>query len=64
VLLNVFAVNGVPTVQVEVDGQIYDVTVGETFGPNDRFEVRSISGNCATFVFGDESFTLCVTPQK
>ena len=64
VLLNVFSVAGVPTVQVEVDGTIYDVRAGEEFGPNDQFEVRSISGNCATFLFGDESFTLCVTPQK
>lgn len=64
VLLNVFSVGGVPTVQVEVNGTIYDVQVGDEFGPNDRFEVRSISGNCATFVYGDEPFTLCVTPQK
>jgi hypothetical protein len=64
VLLNVFSVNGVPTVQVEVNGTIYDVQTGDEFGPNDRFEVRSISGNCATFVYGDEPFTLCVNPQK
>ena len=64
VLLNVFSVGGVPTVQVEVDGTIYDVQAGDEFGPSDRFEVRSISGNCATFVYGDDPFTLCVTPQK
>lgn len=64
VLLNVFSVGGVPTVQVEVDGTIYDVQVGDEFGPNDRFELRSISGNCAMFVYGDDPFTLCVTPQK
>jgi cytoskeletal protein RodZ len=64
VLLNVFSVGGVPTVQVEVDGTIYDVQVGDEFGPSDRFEVRSISGNCATFVYGDDPFTLCVNPQK
>lgn len=64
VLLNVFSVDGVPTVQVEVDGTIHDVQTGDEFGPNDRFEVRSISGNCATFVYGDEAFTLCVEPQK
>jgi hypothetical protein len=64
VLLNVFSVGGTPTVQVEVDGTIHDVQTGDEFGPNDRFAVRSISGNCATFVYGDEAFTLCVEPQK
>jgi hypothetical protein len=64
VLLDVFVVNGVDTVQVEVDGAISNASEGESFGPGDQFEVRSISGNCASFLYGDESFTLCVTPQK
>lgn len=64
VLLDVFVVNGVDTVQVEVDGTISNASEGESFGPGDQFEVRSISGNCASFLYGDESFTLCVNPQK
>ena len=64
VLLDVFTVNGVDAVQVEVDGTVYDVTEGETFGPNDQFELISASGNCAAFLFADDSFTLCVNPQK
>ena len=64
VLLDTFTVNGVDTVQVEVDGQVYDVAEGDTFGPGNSFELMSVSGNCAAFVFGDESFTLCVRPQK
>lgn len=63
VLLDVFRINGVDTVQVEVNGQIYNVSEGQTFH-NGRYRLRSASGNCATFVRGDESFTLCVRPNK
>lgn len=63
VLLDVFVSGGVDRVQVEVDGTVYDVQEGETFAGGE-FELRSVSGNCATFVFGDEQFTLCVTPSK
>jgi hypothetical protein len=45
------------TVQVEVDGRAFTVDEGEEFAQN--FEVASVSGNCARFLFGDESFTLC-----
>jgi hypothetical protein len=64
VLLDVFTRNGVGHAQVEVDGVVYTVTVGESFGPGNRFALRSVSGNCGTFVFGDESFALCITPSK
>jgi hypothetical protein len=64
VLLDVFTRNGVGHAQVEIDGTVYTVTVDESFGPGNRFELRSVSGNCGTFVFGDESFTLCITPSK
>jgi hypothetical protein len=64
VLLDVFRRDGVTHAQVEVDGQVFDVTIGETFGPNGRFELISVSGNCATFLSGDERFTLCINPQK
>jgi len=64
VLLDACSRNGVGHAQVEVDGVVYTVAVGERFGPGNRFELRSVSGNCGTFVFGDEQFTLCITPSK
>ena len=64
VLLDAFSRNGVGHAQVEIDGVVYTVAVGERFGPGNRFELRSVSGNCGTFVFGDEQFTLCITPSK
>jgi len=60
VLLDTFTANGVEQAQVEVDGTVYDPSVGETFGPNKIYRLQSVSGNCATFLYGDESFTLCV----
>ena len=64
VLLDAFVRNGVGHAQVEIDGVVYTVAVGEPFGPGKRFELRSVSGNCATLVFGSEGFTLCITPSK
>jgi hypothetical protein len=64
VLLDVFPRNGVEMAQVEIDGVVYTVAEGEAFGPNHAFELRSVSGNCGTFLFGDQAFTLCITPQK
>ena len=64
VLLDAFSRNGVGHAQVEIDGVVYTVAVGEKFGPGNRFELRSVSGNCGTFVFGDERFSLCITPSK
>jgi hypothetical protein len=63
VLLDIFERDGVTHVQVEVDGAVFDVVVGEQFA-NGRFELRSVGGNCATFLFGDEQFTLCIDAQK
>ncbi len=34
-----------------------------TFGGG-SFELRSVTGNCATFLFGDEPFTLCANSTK
>ena len=49
--------------QVEVDGDTFTVSEGETFSHN--FELVSVDGSCARFLFGDESFTLCEgEPQK
>ncbi len=60
VLLDIFA-DGT-RVQVEVDGDVFTVSVGETF--DDNFRLISISGECARFVFGDEGFTLCTIAPK
>jgi hypothetical protein len=45
------------TVQVSVDGDMHTVQPGDTFEGN--FELVSVSGGCANFLFGDQSFTLC-----
>jgi hypothetical protein len=63
VLLDIFQRDGVTHAQVEVDGDVFDVVIGETFAGG-RFELSSVAGNCATFLFGDERFTLCITAQK
>jgi hypothetical protein len=44
-------------VQVSVDGQTHTVQPGDQFEGN--FELVSVSGGCANFLFGDQSFTLC-----
>ena len=64
VLLDTFTTNGVEQATVEVDGTVYHPSAGETFGPNNQYKLQSVSGNCATFLFGDESFTLCVPQNK
>lgn len=63
VLLDVFERDGATRVQVEVDGSVFDVGIGDTFAGG-RFELRSASDSCATFLFGDEQFTLCIDAQK
>jgi hypothetical protein len=64
VLLDTFKnPGGQQMVQVEVDGTVYNVGIGETFGGG-SFELRSVSGDCATFVYGDEPFTLCANSTK
>jgi hypothetical protein len=56
-LIDIFTRGGEPVAQVSVDGQTFVVGEGDRFAGN--FEVTSIEGTCATFLFGDESFTLC-----
>jgi len=63
VLLDTFTHNGVQMAQVEVDGTVYNVAEGDSFSGG-TFELRDVAGNCATFLYGDESFTLCFTPSK
>jgi len=45
-----------------VNAQVYTVEEGEHFHQN--YELVSISGNCAGFVYGDSPFTLCTTARK
>jgi hypothetical protein len=50
------------TVQVSVDGQTHTVEPGDSFEGN--FELVSVSGGCANFLFGDQSFTLCQAGER
>jgi hypothetical protein len=63
-LIDTFSTNGVERADVQVDTTVYHPSVGETFGPNKQYRLQSVSGNCASFLFGDESFTLCVAQNK
>lgn len=63
VLLDTFTNGGGEVAQVEVDGKVYSVSEGETFAQG-QFELITISGDCATFLYGDEQFTLCATSPK
>lgn len=45
---------------VEVNGKVYNVAVGSTFGGG-SFRLQSISGTCASFLYGDQPFSLCHT---
>jgi hypothetical protein len=63
VLLDTFTSGGGEVAQVEVDGKVYSVSEGETFAQG-QFELITISGDCATFLYGDEQFTLCATSPK
>ena len=56
-MVDSFNRNGREVVQVQVDGTVYTVSEGETFAQN--FQVVSIDGECASFLFGDDQFTLC-----
>jgi hypothetical protein len=62
ILLDVFTRGGEQKAQVSVDGDVSVVSEGQTFHGN--FELVSISGGCARMLFGDQSFILCVNPQK
>jgi hypothetical protein len=43
--------------QVRVGSTVYTVAEGEVFA--DNFKLVTISGECATFLHGDDRFTLC-----
>ena len=63
VLIDTFTKNGVQMATVEVDGTVYNVAEGDSFAGG-TFTLRDVAGNCATFLYGDQSFTLCIVPQK
>jgi hypothetical protein len=44
--------------EVNVDGKLYTVEEGATF--DDNFKLVKIDGKCAKFLFGDQSFELCL----
>lgn len=54
--------NGGTRVQVEVDGETFTVEPGATFAGN--FQLVSVQGGCANFLFGDQSFTLCEPGER
>lgn len=63
-LIDTLSGNGTEQATVSVDGTVYTPSVGQSFGPNHQYMLQSVSGTCATFLFGDEAFTLCVPQNK
>ena len=60
-LLDVFDRRGEQVGQVEVDGRTFVAAEGDRFAQN--FRVVAIDGECATLLFGDETFRVCVPRQ-
>lgn len=56
-LVDVFRAQGGQRAQVQVDGTVYTVEEGDRFA--ESFQLLSISGECATMLYGDDQFTLC-----
>lgn len=56
-LIDVFTSDGEAVAVVQVDSTLYEVRQGDDFAGN--FRVISIDPPCATFLFGDDAFTLC-----
>ena len=56
-LIDTFRRNGEARARVQVDGTVYTVAEGERFA--DNFELLSVSGECASMLFGDDQFSLC-----
>ena len=47
--------------RVAVDGTMYNVAVGSLFAQG-SFELQGVSAPCASFLYGDQAFTLCTAP--
>jgi hypothetical protein len=62
VLIDTFQRGGADMVQVTVNNRPFTVSEGERF--SQVFELVSVNGDCANFLHGDESFTLCTNSPK
>jgi hypothetical protein len=51
------ASDGVAGAQVDVNGTVHTIAEGETFAEN--FKLLSVSGDCASILYGDDQFTIC-----
>jgi len=51
------AADGVAGAQVDVNGTVHTIAEGETFAEN--FKLLSVSGDCASILYGDDQFTIC-----
>lgn len=60
-LLDVRTVGGQEQADVRVDGAVYTVAEGDRFA--DSYLVQSLDPPCASFLHGDEAFTLCEGQQ-
>lgn len=56
-LIDTYRKGGKDKAQVQIDSTSYTVDVGEVFAEN--FQLVSVSGQCATMLYGDDQFTLC-----
>lgn len=56
-LIDTFRAGGELRARIQVDGTVYTVGEGDRFAEN--FEVVSISGSCASILYGDDQFSLC-----
>ncbi len=56
-LIDVFVRDGRTYAQTRVGSTVYTPVVGATFATN--YQLLSASGECATFLYGDENFQLC-----
>ena len=56
-LIDVYRQDGRTRAQIQVDGTVYTVDVGERFAEN--FELVDVSGQCASILYGDDQFSIC-----
>ena len=56
-LIDTFRAGGEERARIQVDGTVYTVGEGDRFAEN--FELVSISGECASLLYGDDQFSLC-----
>jgi len=61
-LIDIFTEGGEQKAQVSVDGETFVVGEGEEFAGN--FKLVNVSGGCASFLFGDQSFSLCEPGER